>query len=118
MFSSLLIRAKRLCCLQDISFRSASRELCSAETPAVAARVIVSNQRIALDSHAHNEHERIWKKKDPARPQCADGRKLYIASEIRRDACEQSRQRRQQLLQEQPQPKFLIRNRSLPVQAS
>ena len=118
MFSSLLIRAKRLCCLQDISFRSASRELCSAETPAVAARVIVSNQRIALDSHAHNEHERIWKEKDPARPQCADGRKIYVALKIRRDACEQSQQRRQRLLQEQPQPKFLIRNRSLPVQAS
>ncbi len=100
MFSSLLIRAKRLCCLQDISFRSASRELCSAETPAVAARVIVSNQRIALDSHARNEHERIWKKKDPARPQCADGRKIYVVLKIRRDACEQSQQRRQQLLQE------------------
>ena len=58
------------------------------------------------------------KLKDSARPQRADGRKLYIASEIRRDACEQSRQCRQQLLQERRQPKFLIRNQSLPVQAS
>ena len=55
--------------------------------------------------------------KDPARPQCADGRELYVASEIRRDVCEQRRQRRQQLLEEQRQPEFLIRNRSLPIQA-